>query len=210
MKWKKEEGEGQFTEAAGAPGTSAEGGAAPVRVNGRGSSNRNQKILLGTCAVILALILLLSALFLGYCIGSQHSTLRGLAAGGQGGQLLQRLRQGLGGQQGQQNGRLKQLQKLLQSGEAQIVRGSVTGVQDGKATIETAQGSQTVSLTDKTRYLKAGAGVQSGAGGVAPGQQVVVLVRKGASGLEAVVVRITRAGKASGGGSPGSTPAAAV
>jgi len=166
---------------------------------------RNQKMLLGVGAAILVVVIVAALFALGYTIGKQKADIRQLA-GGNAAQGLPGGGIGRGGQGptggaagGQQNGQLREeLKKMVESGEAVIIRGKVTSVEGGGVTVETPGGSQTVAVTDKTSYLGAGAKAGGGNTGVGPsvGDQVLVFARKSADGkLEAIAVRGGAAGQ---------------
>jgi hypothetical protein len=80
------------------------------------------------------------------------------------------------------------------------VQGQVASVSGGNLTIDTADGAQTVSITQNTRFPGAGAagsdpGAGAGAQSLQPGESVFVVVKKAADGnLEALAVRPGPAG----------------
>ena len=106
----------------------------------------------------------------------------------------------LPGAAGQTGQRLQQLQQYLQNNDASLLRGTVTAVSQTSLTVDTPQGSQTISLGQDTRFPGAGAAGASGSGGAAAlqsGQSVWVVAKKGADGkLQALAVRVGNAGAA--------------
>lgn len=180
-----------------------ETGAAPPEVEagpeaagpGGTVSHGNQKLLLATGIAILSVVVVAASFGLGYAIGNKNN--RVPALGGAAGARRLGGGSGLGGSSqgaGQQGAGLRgRLREMVSSGEASVVRGKVASVQDGTVTVETESGPQTVSVTEKTRYLSAGTGGSGGGGALQAGEQVQVLARKTQDGkLKAVAVRVRK------------------
>jgi hypothetical protein len=158
-----------------------------------GKYEKNQKILLVLGVAILAVVVIAASFALGYVVGKPKAGAPGPA--GQGRRNPGGLKNpegkvpggGVGGELRQQFG------KLIESGEASLVRGKIAAVENGDVTVETPGGDQTVSLTESTKYLRAGAleGGNVGASSLAVGEQVLVIAQKGANDkLEAIAVRV--------------------
>ncbi len=168
---------------------------------------RNQKLMLGIGAGILVVLLCGGMFAVGFAVGNRSDTngkVLGLRSTGTG---LGR-QQGTGQQQaagGAARGAAQQkVQQWLQQQDATLVRGQVTGVNDGSVNVQTPDGEQTIALTEETRVLGAGQAAGSGATGgsgtgaardLKQGERIVVAVRKGADGkLEALALKRVRAG----------------
>jgi len=162
--------------------------------------DRNQRLLIGISAAILAMLVIASAFALGYFIGHENGVTGTLVKGGrQGlvspGGLKGGLKQPVAG--GAAGGRIRE---MIRNGEAELARGDVTSVEGGKVTLQTESGSVTIALTDNTRYLGQGSqgkapGAPAGAAGEAKklekGQKVTVLVQRDSGGnMEALAVRV--------------------
>jgi len=162
--------------------------------------NRNQRLLIGISAAILAMLVIASVFTLGYFIGHGNGAAGAPLNGGRqgpvgSGGLSGGLRQSAAG--GAAGARIRE---KVRSGEAQLVRGDVTSVEGSKVTLQSESGSTTVALTDNTRYL--GQGRQSKAPGtpavtaggakkLEKGQKVTVFVERDSSGnMEALAVRV--------------------
>jgi hypothetical protein len=153
-----------------------------------------QWVLVAIAAVILIVIVAAGGFAVGYAVGNRNSKSAGLTGGAQ---------KGLPGgaaQQGQAPQRLQRLQQQLEQRGASLVQGQVASVSGGNLTIDTADGEQTVSITENTRFPGAGAagsdpGAGAGAQSLQPGESVFVVVKKEADGnLEALAVRPGPAG----------------
>lgn len=185
----------------GTPPAGDSGSRAPQGEAGR--HERNQKILIVLGASLLCLAIIASAFALGYCIGTQNSNTRARSPwGGSTGTNESQGQTGPGGQDQQDGGvrrpGTQRLRELVQSGELKPVRGSVTSVENNNVKVQTPQGTETVTLTQTTRYP--GAGKQGATGGnavqLSPGDKVLILARKGAGGnLEAAAVRVQGQGQ---------------
>ncbi|MBK5092185.1 MAG: hypothetical protein JJE48_01550 [Actinobacteria bacterium] len=156
----------------------------------------SHRLLIGISAAILAVLVIASAFALGYFIGHGNGVTDTLAKGGRQGQVTtDRLNQGLGQSRGG-GAAGERAREMIQSGEAELVRGDVTAVEEGKITVQTEKGNEAIALTDNTRYPGAGAqgkatGTPSGAAQLKNGQKVTVLVRRDSSGnMEALAVRV--------------------
>ncbi len=163
---------------------------APGTAGSRGQGSGG-KMLIGLGIAVLSVVVIAASFGLGYAIGHRDEGVPQLGRA-----LRQNALDGIAGGAGKQGaqdagvrGRLRQ---MVASGEASVVRGSVASVEDGAVTVDTPDGQQTVSLTDRTRYLVAGGGASGGGpGAMEPGQQVQVLARKAGDGsLSAVAVRM--------------------
>ena len=153
--------------------------------------NRNQRLLIGISAAILAMLVIASVFTLGYFIGHGNGAAGAPLNGGLSGGLRQSAAGGAAG---------ARIREKVRSGEAQLVRGDVTSVEGSKVTLQSESGSTTVALTDNTRYL--GQGRQSKAPGtpavtaggakkLEKGQKVTVFVERDSSGnMEALAVRV--------------------
>jgi hypothetical protein len=144
-----------------------------------------QWVLVAIAAVILIVIVAAGGFAVGYAVGNRNSKSAGLTGGAQQGQAPQRL---------------QRLQQQLEQRGASLVQGQVASVSGGNLTIDTADGAQTVSITQNTRFPGAGAagsdpGAGAGAQSLQPGESVFVVVKKAADGnLEALAVRPGPAG----------------
>lgn len=157
----------------------------------------SHRLLIGISAAILAVLVIASAFALGYFIGHGNGVTDTLAKGGRQGQVTPGgLNQGLGQSRGG-GAAGERVREMIQSGEAELVRGDVTAVEEGKITVQTEKGSETIALTDNTRYLGQGR-IQGGQTGGTDevkrpekGQKVTVIARRGADGsLQALAVRV--------------------
>ena len=155
----------------------------------------NQKVVIGILAAILVVMVIASSFAIGYFIGHQNGVTGTLTTGGRPGMAPP----GGGGKQGQSQGgggigggaAGERIREMIQSGEAELVRGDVTSVEEGKVTVQTAKGSETIALTDNTRYPGRAGEVKK----LEKGQKVTVLVRRGEGGnVEALAVRIMGTG----------------
>jgi hypothetical protein len=164
--------------------------------------NRDHRLLIGISAAILAVLVIASAFALGYFIGHGNGVTDTLAKGGRQGQVTPGgLNQGLG--RSQVGGAVgERLRGMIQSGEAELVRGDVAAVEAGKITVQTEKGSEIIALTDDTRYLGQGR-IQGGqAGGTdqvkkpEKGDKVTVIARRSDDGsLQALAVRVMGQGQ---------------
>lgn len=167
---------------------------------------RNQKVLLGIGAGILVVLLCGGMFAVGFVVGNgsdKGGTGLGLTGRGTGPGRQQGAGPGQAGGEAGQGAVRQKVQQWLQQQDATLVRGQVTGVDDGTVNIQTPDGEQTIAVTESTRVLgagqAAGQGVTGGSGSVAQdlqqGERIVVAVRKGADGkLEALALKKVRAG----------------
>ncbi len=169
------------------PGGTPQAGPPPARPGNGDRYARNQRLLLGIAAGILAVVLIAGSFVVGYLVGDSG---REVVAPGIG-----RARGLAGGQAGPAAGLREQFGDLLRSGEGVALRGKVTSVSDSSLTVETASGSEQVELTGETRYLGRGiaASGQLGAASVKAGEQVLVVAKKTDGKLQALLVRVAAA-----------------
>jgi hypothetical protein len=148
------------------------------------SLSREAKVLIIVCASLILLIGAGVIFGLGYYMGNQGAKVNRIAGGQQG-------QASLGGQGQQGAGMRQRLRQMISSGEASLVNGTVASVEGGKLAVDSARGSQTVKITDSTRFIGTGASGQ-GLSDLKKGEKVLVLARKATGGgdPEAVAVRI--------------------
>lgn len=175
----------------------------------RGSYDKSQKILLGLAVAILLLLIAGSVFALGYYMGRQDAGIRTLVDDSRGGRFPEggppgdpRGEPGVGipggPGEGEAPGRQQvkeRIEQQLQDEDTELIKGEVTAFDGSNITVQALHGSETMTVTDETRFLGGGPGEAGGgqdaASLVAPGARVTLLVRKGdGEKLEVLAVRV--------------------